>query len=140
MDAEFSESDIRGATVVDASALAALLFGEPDADRVAERLGGAALFSPSLIRYQLASVCRKKVRRYPDQHKGLNAALALYPRLGMIEVEVPAVELVHLSDEGDVTAYDAAYLWTARHVGIPLLTLDRELARAATRLEIALVP
>ncbi len=57
--------------VVDASALAALLFGEPDADRVAERLGGAALFSPSLIRYELASVCRKKMRRYPDQHEGL---------------------------------------------------------------------
>ena len=125
--------------VVDASALAALLFGEPDADLVAERLGNSALFSPSLVRYELASVCLKKVRRYPDQRAGLVAALELYPRLGVVEAEVPAAELVHVAERAGVTAYDAAYLWVAGHVGAPLLTLDQELAQAAPRLEISLV-
>jgi predicted nucleic acid-binding protein len=125
--------------VVDASALAALLFGEPDADLVAERLGDAALFSPSLVRYELASVYLKKVRRYPDQQAGLVSALELYPRLGVVEAEVPAAELAHVAERAGVTAYDAAYLWVAEHVGAPLLTLDQELARAAPRLGISLV-
>jgi predicted nucleic acid-binding protein len=125
--------------VVDASALAALLFGEPDADVVAERLGDAALLSPSLVRYELASVYLKKVRRYPDQQAGLIAALELYPRLGVVEAEVPAAELARVAERAGVTAYDAAYLWVAGHVGAPLLTLDQELARAASRLGISLV-
>ena len=127
------------AEVVDASALGALLFGEPEAERVAERLEGASLFAPSLIRYELASVCRKKRRVYPDQGDALLAALDLYQQLGVSEAEVPATELARLAREADVTAYDAAYLWVARHTGAPLLTLDAELARAARRVGARLV-
>ena len=127
------------AEVVDASALAALLFGEPEADLVAESLGGASLFAPSLVRYELASVCAKKQRLYPDQEDSLLAALDLYPRLGVVEAEVPAAEVARLAREADVTAYDAAYLWVGRHLDAPLLTLDRELGAAATRLGISLV-
>jgi uncharacterized protein with PIN domain len=35
--------------VIDASALAALLFGEPEAEAVAGRLGDALLVAPSLL-------------------------------------------------------------------------------------------
>ena len=125
--------------VVDASGLAALLFGEPDADLVAERMGRAAIFAPSLVRYELASVCLKKTRRYPDQQLGLVSALELFPRLGVVEAEVPIADLTGLAQRAGVTAYDAAYLWVASHLGAPLLTLDRELARAATRVGVALV-
>ena len=127
------------AEVVDASALAALLFGEPEAERVAESLGSVELFAPSLIRYELASVCAKKRRLYPAQEDSLLAALALYPRLGVAEVEVPAIEMARLVRETDVTAYDAAYLWVARHADIPLLTLDRKLAAAARALGLTVV-
>ena len=127
------------AEVVDASALAALLFGEPDADLVARRLADTTLLSPSLVRYELAGVCLKKMRRYPDQRVGLAAALELYSRLGVVEAEVPAAELARLAERAGVTAYDAAYLWMAEHVGAPLLTLDQELARAAPRLGVSLV-
>ncbi len=65
--------------VVDASALAALLFGETGAEAVAARLDGA-----------------------------LEVAAATGP-----------------------TAYDASYLWLARQLGAELVTLDRELAKAA---------
>ena len=127
------------AEVVDASAIAALLFGEPDADLVAERAGDASLVSPSLICYELASVCLNKVRRYPGQQASLESALGLYRRLGVVEAEVPVFELAELARSAGVTAYDAAYLWVARHAGVPLLTLDRELARTAIRLGIPLV-
>ena len=127
------------AEVVDASALAALLFGEPEAERVAESLGDADLLAPSLIRYELASVCDKKRRLYPAQEDSLLTALALYPQLGVEEAEVPATELARLARDAAVTAYDAAYLWVARHADIPLLTLDRKLAAAARALGLTVV-
>ena len=37
--------------VVDASALAALYFGEPEGDDVAQRLGDAHLAAPVLVRF-----------------------------------------------------------------------------------------
>lgn len=127
------------AEVVDASALAALLFGEPQADLVAEVLAGAELVAPSLLRYELASVCDKKRRLYPAQQDQLLAALALYPRLGVAEVEVPATEMVSLARDAGVTAYDAAYLWVAWHAKISLLTLDRKLSAAARTLGLKVV-
>lgn len=127
-----------GAEVVDASALASLLFGEPDAGRVAEVLEGAELHAPSLIRYELASVALKKVRTYSTQAQSIEAALDLYGRLDVVETQVPGGELVQMARMAEVTAYDAAYLWLARHVGAPLLTLDRKLASAAERIGIPL--
>ena len=127
------------AEVVDASALASLLFGEPEAERVAASLEDAELLAPSLIRYELASVCEKKRRLHPAQQDSLLTALALYPRLGVAEVEVPASEMARLARTADVTAYDAAYLWVARHADIPLLTLDRKLAAAARALGLGLI-
>ena len=37
--------------VVDASAVAALLFGEPAAEDILQQLGEAALVAPTLLRY-----------------------------------------------------------------------------------------
>jgi len=43
--------------VVDASALAALLFGEPEAEAVAGQLSNARLVAPGLLAFELANVC-----------------------------------------------------------------------------------
>ena len=42
--------------VVDASALGALLFGEPRAEEVARRLDRHPLVAPPLLRYELSSI------------------------------------------------------------------------------------
>ena len=52
--------------VVDASAFAAILFGEPEAEEVVARLQGSRLAAPALLPYEIASVCLKKIRRHPD--------------------------------------------------------------------------
>ena len=122
--------------VIDASALAAVLFGEPDGEAVASRATGRDLVAPSLIRYELASVFLKKARRYPEQGPGFLEALRLYPRLEVDEVQVPIVELGLLAERVEVTAYDAAYLWLADHLAAPLITLDDRVGAAARRLEL----
>lgn len=117
--------------VVDASALGALLFDEPEADEVADRLAGAVLIAPALLRFELANVCWKKIRRHPGQRDALLAGHALLERMELHEVEVRFGEVLELADREGISAYDASYLWLARTLDLALVTLDRRLAKAA---------
>jgi predicted nucleic acid-binding protein len=120
-----------GAVVVDASAMAALLFGEPDGPEVAWRMEGRTLLAPTLLRYEMARVCVKKIGEAPEQTAGLLSALRLMPRMGIREVQAPAEGLVEIARETGLTAYDAAYLWLVREMGAHLVSLDRRLQEAA---------
>lgn len=117
--------------VVDASALAALAFGEPRADAMAQRLAGRALIAPSLLAYELASVCVKKMRAHPDLGATLVAALQDALALSIELHAVDAAALPALAQARGVSAYDAAYLWLAITREAELVTLDERLAAAA---------
>lgn len=117
--------------VVDASALAALLFGEPEAEAIAGWLDGVRLVAPSLLAFELANVCMIKCRRHPDRREALQAGLELLGRLGVDEIAVDHGAVVELALETGLTAYDASYLWVARELGADLVTLDKALRRAA---------
>ncbi len=113
--------------VVDASALAALLFGEPEADAIAERLQDARLVAPALLGFELANVCLIKCRRHPERRAALLQAFGLRGRLG---IEVAAVNhdaALELAATTGLPAYDASYLWLARSLAAELVTLDRQL-------------
>jgi len=116
--------------VVDASALAAVVFGEPGADEVARRLDGAAVFAPDLLAFELASVARKKLRRHPERAEEILRALwaALDPRRGIEWRAVDHGDVVLLALRTGLTPYDASYLWLAGYLGADLVTLDERLA------------
>lgn len=118
------------ARVVDASAIASVLFGEPAGGEVTNALGKGPLFAPTLLRYEVGSVCLKKIRRHPERRAHFLAGLDLLDRLDLREVEVPAVEIAQLAERTDLTVYDAAYLWLARSIGASLVTLDERLEAA----------
>lgn len=117
--------------VVDASALAALLFGEPEAEAVAARLDGARLMAPGLLPFELSNVCLVKCRRHSDQREVLILALRQFGRLGVEEVAIDPVASVELGLATGLTAYDASYLWLARKLDAELVTLDKALSKAA---------
>lgn len=117
--------------VVDASALAALLFGEPEAPAISAAFDGRALTAPTVLRYELASVYLKKLKRYAARRAALTDMLRVYPMLAIDEVQPPVDEIARLAERTDLTAYDAAYLWLARLLEAPIITLDRRLAEAA---------
>jgi len=117
--------------VVDASALGALLFGEPEADAIAERLADARLVAPSLLAFELANVCLVKARQHPELREALVAAFRLRRRLGIEEAAVDLEEVLAVATEAGLTAYDASYLWLAEELGAELVTLDRALETAA---------
>ena len=117
--------------VVDASALGALLFGEPEAEAVAGRLVDARLVAPPLLGFELTNVCLKKSRRHPEQRSSLTAAFRLRTRLAVEEIDVDHDSALELATATGLTAYDASYLWLTRQFGAELVTLDRQLAEAA---------
>jgi predicted nucleic acid-binding protein len=119
-------------TVVDASAVAAVLFDEPEAEPL---LAGIAspLLAPILIRYEMASICVVKLTRHPRQ-----AALTLdrYRLFNGLEIEFAEPEwdaLPVLARQWELTAYDAAYLQLALSRQASLITLDARLAAAYDR-------
>lgn len=118
--------------VVDTSAFAALVFQEPAADFVRDRLEGATVFAPSLLRFELANTAWKKIRRQPERASKIIAALtiALDDRSGLIWQEVDPADTVLLAQATGMTAYDASYIWLAASLGADLVTLDSRLATA----------
>jgi predicted nucleic acid-binding protein len=116
--------------VVDASAIAALLFGEPEADVIAARLDGAQLAAPALLGFELANVCLIKSRRHPEQREALTRAFRLREQLQVRNASVDHDGVLELANTTGLTAYDASYLWLARQLGAELVTLDKQLAGA----------
>jgi predicted nucleic acid-binding protein len=121
------------AKVVDASAIAALLFAESQADQVEAMLVDAQLFAPELIEFELANVCWVKCRRHPDQRSALLAGYQQRRRLPIETVAVEYFEVLTTALETGLSVYDASYLWLSRHLSAELVTLDRALERAAAR-------
>ncbi|HUF79072.1 MAG TPA: type II toxin-antitoxin system VapC family toxin [Thermoanaerobaculia bacterium] len=121
------------ARVVDASALGAVFFDEPEADQVADRLKDVVVVAPALLRFELANICWKKIRRHPEKRDALIAAHSVAEQVEIHEVEVRFREVLELAESEGITAYDASYLWLARLLNLELVTLDGGLATAAAR-------
>ena len=118
------------AKIVDASALAALLFGEPEGEAMAAALEGAQLMAPRLLPFEIANVCLTKIRRSPRDRSRLLEAFGLYHRLEIELVDVSHQRCVLAALSSGLTAYDAAYFTLAQDTGADLVTLDAELAAA----------
>ena len=119
--------------VVDASAVGALVFGEPQAETVAAHLGEHPLAAPALIWFELASIALKKLKAYPGERIRILRALTLAQSLAIRTTEVDHQAIIALSEHTGLTSYDASYLWLARELGGELVTLDKKLARVAAK-------
>ena len=117
--------------VVDASAVAAILFDEPESERVVDRLGDGRLVAPALLDFELASICLKKTRLHPERRDRYRLALALRWHMPIEILPVDHREVVGLAETSGLSAYDASYLWLARRLNGGLVTLDRRLAATA---------
>lgn len=122
-----------GILVVDASALGALIFGEPQAEEMASRMEGGTLVAPTLLWFELASICLKKIKAHPGQKEKLLQALGLARRLTIQSIEVDQPEVVRLAWQTGLTTYDASYLWLVRRLRGELVTLDEGLMGKANK-------
>jgi len=120
--------------VVDASAIAALAFAEPDADLVIDAIDGHRLHAPTLIEFELMNVAWKRSRKQPAAARLFLNALDVLDDLRLRFRGIDHEQVVKLGLSTGLTAYDATYLWLARALGMPLVTLDSRLAAHAKKL------
>jgi predicted nucleic acid-binding protein len=113
--------------VIDASALAAVAFAEPSADAVIDEIDGHRLHAPTLVVFELMNVAWKRSRKQPAATALFLEALEVLQGLGLRFRGIDQEAVVKLGLETGLTAYDASYLWLARALRMPLVTLDRKL-------------
>lgn len=117
--------------VVDASAIAAILFVEPEILLIRQRLDGHVLAAPRLLHYEMASIAMKKIRRDGLDPKLAAEALNDLQTFDIIFHDVEPTDAMATSIATGLSAYDASYLWLSLELGAPLVTLDIKLAKAA---------
>lgn len=118
--------------VVDCSVLAAVLFDEKEREPAAMAMAGKELYAPDLLDHELVSVALKKSR----------AGLADVARQALIDLSdlrltrcvVDASAQFELAQRLELTSYDAAYVQLALDLGAPLVTFDRPLGLAASKI------
>jgi predicted nucleic acid-binding protein len=118
--------------VVDASAIAAILFEEPAAVAIRDRIEGETLLAPDLLATEIANACVTRQRRFPNEQSAV-ATYAVFVGWNIRMLPVAHAEVVALAAATGLTAYDACYLWLARDLAIDLVTLDRRLIAFAPR-------
>lgn len=116
--------------VADASAIAAILFLEPGYEAMEEALSGCELYAPALIRFELANVCLKKIKTRPAERNAILEAFASFDEFGVRERDIDFIEAIQLAQAGQLSLYDASYLWLAQSMGAELVTLDKRLDQA----------
>ena len=116
--------------VADSSAVCVLLFEEAERDLARQRLAGHELHAPALLDYEFASVALKKHRQgWPADV--IASALLAYRAQPLVLHRVDMDGQCALAQQYELSAYDAAYLWLAAELRVPLVTFDRRLGEAA---------
>ncbi len=118
--------------VVDASAVAALVFGEREKPWVEDLTDRAELLAPPLLLFELGNICWKKLRRFPEQAGVILPAWTTWCAAVLVKAEaIDPTPTLSLAREHNLTFYDASYLWLAQHRTADLISLDAKLVRAA---------
>jgi len=116
--------------VIDTSALAAIVFGEPEGQRIVTNIQEHELAAPHLMPFELTNVCLIKIRRHPTKRELLLTGLQLANRMSISFIHVDLMATLAIAEEKSLTIYDASYVWLSRELNAELLTLDKTLAKA----------
>lgn len=124
-------------SVVDASAIAAVVFGEAAGASVHKRLRGHQLIAPKLFEYELTNVCLRKCREKPEFRDDFVLGLrnGLQSPVELLQVNHESV--FRLAEMHHLSGYDASYLWLSMTTSTALVTLDHKLKQVARRLGVA---
>ncbi|RNJ49466.1 type II toxin-antitoxin system VapC family toxin [Methylocystis hirsuta] len=119
-----------GAVVIDASAFAAVLFGEEAGYSIKERWRDRSLIAPMLLPYELANVTLVKIHQHPERAREFWLAHEYFQRSGVMFFDVDFANVIALAQRRKLTAYDASYAWLALSRDVDLVSLDKKLIAA----------
>jgi predicted nucleic acid-binding protein len=116
--------------VVDASAVGAIFFQEPEAALIEKRLANRIWVAPALLDYEIGSIYLKKLKLYPKLRPQLESCLRVFFETQIERVEISIASVIPVAEKFGLTIYDASYFWLAGALDIDLFTLDKALLSA----------
>ncbi len=135
------------AVVVDSSIALSWCFQDeasPETDMLFERVRDSGAIVPGLWHLELSNVLLQAERRGRISTGDVTMRLDLIAQLPILTDQETTIrawrEILTLARAASLTTYDATYLELAMRRGLPLLTKDNELVRAAKRLGVEAFP
>ncbi|MCH7683241.1 MAG: type II toxin-antitoxin system VapC family toxin [Gemmatimonadetes bacterium] len=125
--------------VVDTSVLVAVIANEPTKRDLIQATRGAELLAPASVHWEVGNAFAAMLRRKRAKLLQVRRALEAYANIPIRFVDVGLPTSMELADELKIYAYDAYVLACAQEQRAPLLTLDRGLLRAGTKLGIEIL-
>ncbi|MDR2617432.1 MAG: type II toxin-antitoxin system VapC family toxin [Treponema sp.] len=133
--------------VFDSSFVAALIIPDENSQKIDKFLSDIKetedIFVPQLLWYEIANIFKNLLRRKRYTYDEL---LNFFPKLTAIRLTTDSIpgsayteKLLRLSNDYDLSAYDAAYLELAGRKKALLATLDEDLHEAAAKSGIKLL-
>jgi predicted nucleic acid-binding protein len=126
-------------TVIDTSAILAVLLDEPEKQAVVEETMGSVLCAPACLRWEVGNAATAGVKRRRLTPERARQLIADFEQLTIRELAIDIGRAVDLGLELGIYAYDAYILEAARSSRFPLLTLDGLIRQNAKKLGLSLV-
>ena len=122
--------------VIDTSALIAVIVAEPERNGIIEITTGNTLIGPGSIPWAIGNAFSAMFKQNRITLKEAQKGLAIFQSIPLRYVDADFYNVLKLSRDTRMHAYDAYFLDCAIRRKAPLLTLDQNLKTAAKRLNI----
>lgn len=119
--------------VVDTSVLVAVILSETERPALLAATQGVDLVAPGSVHWEVGNALAALFKRRRLNLSQATVAIDAYEQIPLRLIDVDVSASLHVAAELGLYAYDAYVLTCARMQRAPLLTLDKELARAAHR-------
>jgi predicted nucleic acid-binding protein len=122
--------------VIDTSALVAVIVGEPERSRIVDLAAGNTLIGPGSIPWEIGNAFSAMFKQNRLTLKEAQKGLAIFDSIPLRCSKTDFGNVLNISKQANIYAYDAYFLDCAIRHRAPLLTLDRKLKTAAQDLKV----
>ncbi|MDR1175497.1 MAG: type II toxin-antitoxin system VapC family toxin [Treponema sp.] len=123
-------------TLLDASAIMAIILNEPNKDVVIKLTKGSTLLSPEIISYEIGNALISLYKRHKLKEKEVTDAYHDFMKIPIRTLDVDMEKALKISCKYNIYAYDAYYLETAKRLKLPLITFDVSMKNVALNMNI----
>jgi len=125
--------------LLDASAIMAIILGDPSSAKVVKMTVNTVIISPEVISFEIGNALVNLLKRKKILKEEILEAYKVFASIPIRSVKVDIEKALKISCEYKISAYDAYYLETALRLKLPLLTFDEQMIKTSAELNIALL-
>ena len=113
--------------VIDASAILAVIVGEPERDRIVEMTAGHNMVGPGSIPWEVGNAFSSMLKQHRVGIEEVRQGLTIFQSIAIRYLAVDMQNALSIAHAANLYAYDAYFLDCAERHAAPLLSLDRPL-------------